>query len=53
MADTNDGDQQSTEGDARRELIKESDRVFRGETDEVVLRVRRTRSGDVAVFSYD
>lgn len=44
--------QRSTEGDARRELMREGDVVLRGDEDERVIRVRRGRDGQVHVFGY-
>lgn len=44
-------DQRSEEGDARRELHVQADRVFRGDEDEILIRVRQTRTG-FKVFPY-
>ena len=46
-------EQRSTEGDARRELMQAADRVLREDADEVVIRVRRGRDGQVHVFPYE
>jgi len=45
--------QRSEEGDARRELLREAQRVFRQEQDEVMIRLRRSSSGHIYIDSYD
>ena len=44
--------QRSEEGDARRELMLKGDRVLRGETDELVIHLRRSSSGRVHVDDF-
>ena len=44
--------QRSDEGDARRELMRKGDRVLRGETDEIVIHMRRSSSGRVHVDGF-
>jgi len=45
--------QRSQEGDVRRDVIQETDRVLSGETDEVLIRVRRSEKGAVYSDSYE
>jgi len=44
--------QASDNGDARRDLIVEADRVLSGEVDRMVIRLRRTEAGRVYVETY-
>jgi hypothetical protein len=37
----------------RREVIEETDRVLRGDTDEILIRVRRSKQGVVYSDSYE
>jgi len=48
-----DSTQRSNEGDVRRDVIEETDRVLRGETDEILIRVRRSEKGTVYSDSYE
>jgi len=44
--------QRSDEGDARREVVEQSSRVLRGDTDELVIHMRRSSSGKIHVDAY-
>lgn len=48
----NDTPQRSEEGDARREVSREAMRVLRGETEELLIRLRRSSAGNVYIKSY-
>jgi len=45
--------QRSTEGDARRELMEEADRVFRGDEDRRIIHLRRSADGRIYVDAFE
>jgi hypothetical protein len=45
--------QRSTKGDARRELMEEADRVFRGDDDRRIIHLRRSADGHIYVDGFE
>jgi len=52
MSDT-DTRQRSTEGDARRELMEEADRVLLGDDDRRIIHLRRSADGRIYVDAFE